>query len=108
MSQAEVFEETESLIDSVLDGYNVCIFAYGQTGSGKTWTMTGGQSDDNAGLTPRSMTTLFTRIAEMSRTEDVQVSSYFLELVSAPTHHQQNSAKLHHFCSPPVTSITTG
>jgi hypothetical protein len=36
---AEVFLDTQPLIRSVLDGYNVCIFAYGQTGSGKTYTM---------------------------------------------------------------------
>ena len=36
---AEVFTDTQHLIGSVLDGYNVCIFAYGQTGSGKTYTM---------------------------------------------------------------------
>lgn len=35
----EVFSDTQPLIRSVLDGYNVCIFAYGQTGSGKTFTM---------------------------------------------------------------------
>lgn len=35
----EVFSDTQQLIRSVLDGYNVCIFAYGQTGSGKTFTM---------------------------------------------------------------------
>ncbi|KAF9606016.1 hypothetical protein IFM89_021448 [Coptis chinensis] len=40
-SQDEVFSDTQPLIRSVLDGYNVCIFAYGQTGSGKTYTMTG-------------------------------------------------------------------
>lgn len=33
--------DTQPLIRSVLDGYNVCIFAYGQTGSGKTYTMVG-------------------------------------------------------------------
>jgi len=38
-SVAEVFSDTQPLIRSVLDGYNVCIFAYGQTGSGKTHTM---------------------------------------------------------------------
>ncbi|MFS7914119.1 putative minus-end-directed kinesin ATPase [Helianthus anomalus] len=37
----EVFVDTQPLIRSVLDGYNVCIFAYGQTGSGKTYTMSG-------------------------------------------------------------------
>ncbi|KAF5734494.1 hypothetical protein HS088_TW16G00943 [Tripterygium wilfordii] len=40
-TQEEVFLDTQPLIRSVLDGYNVCIFAYGQTGSGKTYTMSG-------------------------------------------------------------------
>ncbi|KAI3909960.1 hypothetical protein MKW98_013014, partial [Papaver atlanticum] len=38
-TQEEVYLDTQPLIRSVLDGYNVCIFAYGQTGSGKTYTM---------------------------------------------------------------------
>ena len=29
------------MIDSVIKGYNACVFAYGTTGSGKTYTMTG-------------------------------------------------------------------
>ncbi|KAK4838179.1 hypothetical protein QYF36_011681 [Acer negundo] len=40
-TQDEVFKDTQPLIRSVMDGYNVCIFAYGQTGSGKTHTMSG-------------------------------------------------------------------
>ncbi|XP_049935600.1 kinesin-like protein KIN-14L [Nymphaea colorata] len=40
-TQDDVYMDTQPLIRSVMDGYNVCIFAYGQTGSGKTYTMCG-------------------------------------------------------------------
>jgi len=38
-TQEQVFEDTKRLVQSALDGFNVCIFAYGQTGSGKTFTI---------------------------------------------------------------------
>ncbi|KAK3036758.1 hypothetical protein RJ639_029723 [Escallonia herrerae] len=60
-TQEEVFSDTEPLIRSVLDGYNVCIFAYGQTGSGKTYTMSGPSdfSQENLGVNYRALNDLF-------------------------------------------------
>jgi len=63
-SQSSVFEDVKSLTQSVLDGYNVCIFAYGQTGSGKTYTMMGNTNDlasddDGLGVAPRASNELF-------------------------------------------------
>ncbi|XP_073110739.1 kinesin-like protein KIN-14C isoform X3 [Elaeis guineensis] len=60
-SQEEVFLDTQPLIRSVLDGYNVCIFAYGQTGSGKTYTMTGPDSptEEEWGVNYRALNDLF-------------------------------------------------
>ena len=55
-SQEDVFEEVSELVQSALDGYNVCVFSYGQTGSGKTWTMQGNVNDSKTrGLIPRSV-----------------------------------------------------
>ncbi|EGD87565.2 hypothetical protein H112_06115 [Trichophyton rubrum D6] len=51
---AEVFEEISQLVQSALDGYNVCIFCYGQTGSGKTHTMS---SED--GMIPRAVRQIY-------------------------------------------------
>ncbi|OAG26274.1 kinesin-domain-containing protein [Alternaria alternata] len=46
---SEVFEEISQLVQSALDGYNVCIFCYGQTGAGKTHTMSSAD-----GMIPRA------------------------------------------------------
>lgn len=46
--QDQVHDEVQGMIESAMEGYNVCIMAYGQTGSGKTYTMVG--DDKNPGL----------------------------------------------------------
>ncbi|KIV82755.1 hypothetical protein, variant 2 [Exophiala sideris] len=59
-NNAEIFEEISQLIQSALDGYNVCIFAYGQTGSGKTYTMS---SDD--GMIPLALRQIYSTSKEL-------------------------------------------
>lgn len=58
--QESIFEMVSPLIQSALDGYNICIFAYGQTGSGKTYTMDG--IYNNPGVIPRTVDLLFDSI----------------------------------------------
>ncbi|XP_039273332.2 carboxy-terminal kinesin 2-like [Styela clava] len=60
-TQAAVYEELDQLVQSSLDGFNVCVFAYGQTGSGKTYTMEGPDdySEENCGIIPRAMKQIF-------------------------------------------------
>lgn len=58
------------VLQSFLDGYNLCIFAYGQTGSGKTYTMEGPQGNDtemkdNQGIIPRAMKQVFDMIGDL-------------------------------------------
>lgn len=77
-TQDAVFEEVRSLIQSSVDGYNVCIFAYGQTGSGKTFTING--PEGNPGIVRRSLEELYKIIDGMSGRLTVTVKSYMLEL----------------------------
>ncbi|XP_023549756.1 kinesin-like protein KIN-14J isoform X1 [Cucurbita pepo subsp. pepo] len=71
-SQEDVFLDTQPLVRSVLDGYNVCIFAYGQTGSGKTYTMSGPDVSLKAewGVNYRALNDLF----EISQTRKGSIS----------------------------------
>ena len=65
-SQENIFEEISHMVQSSLDGFNVCIFAYGQTGSGKTYTMEG-ENDNKRGLIPRALERIFDNINHMEK-----------------------------------------
>ncbi|KAL7929884.1 P-loop containing nucleoside triphosphate hydrolase protein [Trichoderma chlorosporum] len=56
----EIFDEISQLVQSALDGYNVCIFCYGQTGSGKTYTMS---SPD--GMIPRATHMIYDTVTKL-------------------------------------------
>ena len=80
-TQSQVFEDVSHLVQSTIDGYNVCIFAYGQTGSGKTYTMIG--SDNNPqhiGIAPRAIHDLF-HLLKLNHTKlDFKIQCYMVEL----------------------------
>ncbi|XP_075507243.1 kinesin-like protein KIN-14I [Primulina tabacum] len=81
-TQEQVFSDTQQLIRSVLDGYNVCIFAYGQTGSGKTYTMSGPKdlTEHDQGVNYRALNDLFLLAEQRKDTFCYNVSVQMIEI----------------------------
>uniref|UniRef100_A0AAG5CP78 Kinesin-like protein n=1 Tax=Anopheles atroparvus TaxID=41427 RepID=A0AAG5CP78_ANOAO len=78
-TQQDIFDNVSPLIQSALDGYNVCIFAYGQTGSGKTYTMDG--VPDDLGVIPRTVDLIFNAINDYKRFGwEYEIHVNFLEI----------------------------
>lgn len=78
-NQMDIFEMVAPMIQSALDGYNICIFAYGQTGSGKTYTMDG--VPNNVGVIPRTVDLLFDSIKNYRRLGwEYVIKATFLEI----------------------------
>ncbi|PNY10194.1 kinesin-4-like protein [Trifolium pratense] len=88
-TQGEVFSDTQPLIRSVLDGFNVCIFAYGQTGSGKTHTMSGPDNitEETVGVNYRALRDLFCLLEQRKDTIHYDISVQMLEI-----YNEQNRA----------------
>mmetsp|Transcript_219 Transcript_219/g.400 ORF Transcript_219/g.400 Transcript_219/m.400 type:complete len:184 (+) Transcript_219:300-851(+) len=73
-STEDVYEKTcVHLIDSVIRGFNACVFAYGTTGSGKTYTMTG--TSETPGIMYLIIEDMFNQILEDKEKQyDIRVS----------------------------------
>ncbi|KAI8141587.1 P-loop containing nucleoside triphosphate hydrolase protein [Fennellomyces sp. T-0311] len=88
-TQKECFEEISQLVQSALDGYNVCIFAYGQTGSGKTFTMQGpsGPNTESAGMIPRAVQQIYEVTQKLKdRKWTYTMEGQFLEIYNETVH----------------------
>ncbi|KAL4583217.1 hypothetical protein LXL04_007784 [Taraxacum kok-saghyz] len=81
-TQAEVFTDTQPLIRSVLDGFNICVFAYGQTESGKTYTLTGPDdlNEETMGASLRALNDLFLISEERQDLTAYTISINMLEI----------------------------
>eukprot|EP00959_Pyramimonas_sp_CCMP1952_P362782 7597114-Pyramimonas_sp.AAC.1 len=77
-SQDGVYSEVEPLVESLVDGFNLCIFAYGQTGSGKTYTMEG--PPEARGVNYRALASLFQLLEARGPEVDVRLEVSMLEI----------------------------
>ena len=77
----QVFDEISQLVQSAIDGYNVCVFAYGQTGSGKTFTMEGGTEPGQEGMIPLTLEKIFEQTKDLeSKGWSYKMEASFLEI----------------------------
>ncbi|CAB4058604.1 KIFC1 [Lepeophtheirus salmonis] len=86
-TQDVVFEEISQLVQSAIDGYNVCVFAYGQTGSGKTFTMEGGESSGCEGMIPKTIKKIFEETKQLvGKGWTYKLEASFLEIYNEEIH----------------------
>lgn len=85
----EVFDEIAQLVQSALDGYNVCIFCYGQTGSGKTYTMSSAD-----GMIPRATKMIYDTVNKLKeKSWTYTMEGNFVEVYNEELHDLLTSAK---------------
>ena len=63
--QEDIYEEVSLLIQSMINGNNICIMSYGQTCTGKTYTIQG--KNNNKGIVSRAVKELFEIIDNLIR-----------------------------------------
>lgn len=112
-NNAAIFEEISQLIQSALDGYNVCIFAYGQTGSGKTFTMS-----NEDGMIPQALRQIYSTSKELeSRGWHYTMEGSFVEvyneeirdLLGKDTEKESKKHEIRHDmvkCETTITDVT--
>jgi kinesin family member C1 len=84
-----VFDEISQLVQSALDGYNVCIFCYGQTGSGKTYTMSSAD-----GMIPRATHMIYDTITKLQeKSWSYSMEGSFVEVYNEELHDLLTSPK---------------
>lgn len=85
----EVFGEISQLVQSALDGYNVCIFCYGQTGSGKTYTMSSAD-----GMIPRATKMIYETVNQLKeKSWTYTMEGNFVEVYNEELHDLLTPAK---------------
>lgn len=99
-TQSHVFEiAAKPTVDAVMQGFNGTIFAYGQTSSGKTWTMTGGKLEEDIGIIPRMVSTIFDKIQSSYSKIEFQVkvsySEIYMERIRDLLNPTRNNLKIH-------------
>lgn len=121
-TQQECFEEISQLVQSALDGFNVCIFAYGQTGSGKTFTMQGPTTttnEDTSGMIPRAVNQIYDVAQQLKQFGwEYNMEGQFLEIYNEVIHdllgdtstYGKIKHEIHHdkHGKTTVTDLTTG
>ena len=81
--QKQIYESTAlPIVEAVMEGFNGTVFAYGQTSSGKTFTMSGPNifDEDNKGIIPRMVTTVFNKIFSSDESIEYSVKVGFCEI----------------------------
>ena len=78
-NQEEIYHyTTETLLQSVFDGFNSTVFVYGATGSGKTYTMVG--NGENPGLMVRTISDLFNMIKSNNNDNNYRITINYIEV----------------------------